>query len=279
MNKSLNHPTSILKAHLRLFLGISLGVFLFVLFFQPFPLDRFDFNNRLLFVAGLGTIVFLLLIFRTLLPQRGFRDNQENPEGIAPSYIGDLLLLASNSVAIAFYLRYVGVIDITFYIMFKVFLISLAPLVILRISESFREIKNQYESLIKHQINLQKQLEKYEDDFLSKSIEIVSENRNENLKLQIADIAFLRSADNYVEVYHREGDHFKKELIRSTLKNIENQIKPYSNFVRCHRTCIVNSHFVEKLNKNFNNHWLSLRNTSEKLPVSRQYLLTIREVL
>jgi hypothetical protein len=279
VNKSINHLISILKTYLRLFLSISLGVFLFVLFFQPFPLDRFDFNNRLLFVAGLGTIVFLLMIFRIIVPWRALRDYQENTELIVPSYLGDFFLLVSNSVAFAFYLRYVGVIEITFYIMFKVFLISLVPLVIMRISQSFRELKNQNESLIKHQINLQKQLEKYEDDFLSKTIEIISENRNENLKLQIADIAFMRSADNYVEVFHKKDDDFKKELIRSTLKNIEFQIKPYSNFVRCHRTCIVNTHFIEKLNKNFNNYWLILMNIDEKLPVSRQYLQVIREIL
>jgi hypothetical protein len=262
-----------------LFLGISLGVFLFVLFFQPFPLDQFDFNNRLLFVAGLGTIVFLLMIFRIILPWRAQINNLEDIEHIVPSFLGDFLLLVSNSVAFAFYLRYVGGIEISFYIMFKVVLISLVPLVIIRISESFRELKYQNESLVKHQKNLQKQLEKYEDDLLSKSLEIISENRNENLKLQIADIAFIRSADNYVEVFHREGDDFKKELIRSTLKNIEHQIKPYSNFVRCHRTCIVNTHFIEKLNKSFNNYWLSLKKIDEKLPVSRQYLLAIREVL
>ena len=62
MDKKLNQFVQLLNKELRVFLSISFGVFLFVLFFQPFPLDNFDFNNRLIFVAGLGTIVFLFMV-------------------------------------------------------------------------------------------------------------------------------------------------------------------------------------------------------------------------
>ena len=279
MNKRLDILIATLKAKLGLLLSIGLGVFLFVLFFQPFPIERFDFNNKLLFVAGLGTIVFLFMILRLIFVSRYQIDQPGNNDPLLPSYPADFFLLIITSVAFAFYLRFVGDVAVTFYIMFKVALISLASLLVLRLSESFRELEYRNESLIKHQIILQKQLEEYEEGLLSKSLEIISENRNENLKLQIADIAFMRSADNYVEVYHREGNEFKKELIRSTLKNIEQQTKPYSNFVRCHRTSIINTHYVEKLNKSFNNYWLSLRGIDEKIPVSRQYLLIVKEIL
>lgn len=268
-----------IKAYLGLFAAISLGVFLFVLFFQPFPLDRFDFNNRILFVAGLGAIVFLLLISRIILPWRKKLNQQEDNETIYSTYFADLLLLVFISVAFAFYLRYVGYIGITFFIMFKVALISLAAMLVLRVTESFRDMKNRYELLKKHQISVQQQLEQHEDDLLSKKIEIISENRNENLTLQIADIAFIRSADNYVEVFYRVDKNIKKELIRNTLKNIEQQVKPYNRFVRCHRTCIVNSHYIDKLNSTFNNYWLSLRDVDEQIPVSRQYLLSIKEII
>ncbi len=63
MSKQLNEFIHQLKEQLELFLSISLGIFLFVLFFQPFELEHFDFNNRLLLLAGLSGIVFLLMIF------------------------------------------------------------------------------------------------------------------------------------------------------------------------------------------------------------------------
>jgi DNA-binding LytR/AlgR family response regulator len=93
----------------------------------------------------------------------------------------------------------------------------------------------------------------------------------------IADVAFIKSADNYVEIVYVEGDTYKKKLIRNTLKNIELQIKQYSNFIRCHRISIVNFHFIEKLNSNYGNHWITIKGYEEHIPVSRQYLLKLKE--
>lgn len=260
-------------------MSLSFGIFLFVLFFQPFPLANFDFNNQLLFVAGLAAIVFVMMVLRIIFSHYSQEKEQASHGLTMLSNLGDLLFLAMISVAFAFYLRYVGIVSITFYTMFRIVLISSAPLVILRIYEAFRKIRYQNELLVQHESLLQKQLEKYHEDFQSKSIEIISESRNENLKLQIADIAFFKSADNYVEIIHREADQYKRELIRSTMRNIEQQLKPYSNFIRCHRTCIVNIHYARKLNSRFNNYWLTLRDIDEKIPISRQYLLSVRENL
>ena len=52
-----------IKHDLKVLFSIGLGVFLFVLFFQPFELNHFTFNNRLLFLAGFGAIVFLVMVF------------------------------------------------------------------------------------------------------------------------------------------------------------------------------------------------------------------------
>jgi hypothetical protein len=62
IKKRLTHLIRLLNNELGLFLSISFGVFLFVYFFEPFPLDHFDFNYRLLFVAGLSGIVFLFMM-------------------------------------------------------------------------------------------------------------------------------------------------------------------------------------------------------------------------
>jgi hypothetical protein len=280
MNKKINRLISILNEGLGLFLSISFGVFLFVLFFQPFPLDMLDSNNRLLFIAGLAAIVFLFMfIIRMVLPwlNNNKRQNENGP--LLPAYLSGFLILALSSVAFAFYLRYVGSVPISFFIMFKVVFVCLAPPVALGIYDTLMNLRHQNDSLIIEKKIIQKQVEKYEEDILNKSIEFISENNSENLTLLIAEVVFIKSADNYVEVVYKEGDHFKKKLIRNTLKNIEQQIKLYSNFIRCHRICIVNAHYIEKLNRNYNNHWLSLKGYNEEIPVSRQYLLKLKEAI
>jgi len=280
MNKKLNQIFCLINEKLGLFLSISLGVFLFVLFFQPFPLDKFDFNNLLIFVAGLGAIIFLFMVLvRVAFPMFIQNENQNNHEPLIPSYMGGFILLVLSSVAFAFYLHYVGLVGISFYIMLKVVLICLAPPVILWLYDTLKELKQQNELLVKEKKIIQQQIEKYEEDYLNKSLEFSSENSTEKLTFRIVEVVFIKSADNYVEIVYKEDNLFKKKLIRNTLKNIEQQIKPYSNFIRCHRICIVNTHYIEKLNRDYNNHWLTLKGYDEPIPVSRQYLLKLKETL
>jgi DNA-binding LytR/AlgR family response regulator len=275
-----NHLIGLLNDELPLFLSISFGLFLFVLFFQPFPLERFDFNNRLIFVAGLSAIVFLLMVLiRIVIPWLIVNDHTINHENIFPSQLGGFIILVMSSVGFAFYLRYVGHVCITFYIMIKTVLICLVPPVTLGLYDAFKELRKQNESLVNEKKTFQNQIEKYEEDYMNKSVEFFSENFSEKFDLPVADVAFIKSADNYVEIVYKEGDYFKKKLIRNTLKNIEQQIKPYSNFIRCHRICIVNLHYIEKLESSDNNHWLSLRGYNEPIPVSRQYLLKLKEAI
>lgn len=280
MNSKLDHLIYSLKEDLRLFLSISLGVFLFVLFFQPFPLDQFDFNNRLLIVAGLAAIVFLFMV----LARAAFLwimqyINQTTHETVFPSYLGGFIIMALSSVAFAFYLRYVGSVSISFFIMAKVVSICFAPPIVLGLYDEIKELRQQIELVMIEKEIILKQVKKYEEDTLNKSIEFISENSAENLSLRIADVALIKSADNYVEIVYKEGDHLKKKLLRNTMKNIEQQIKSYSNFIRCHRICIVNTYYIEKLNRKFNNHWLTIKGLQDPIPVSRQYLLKLKEAI
>lgn len=278
LSKKLNQLINLLNKELGLFLSISLGVFLFVLFFQPFPVERFDFTNRLIFVAGLGAIVFLFMaLVRVAFPWLMKINDQNNHKLDLPSYIVGFSILALASVAFAFYLRFVGSVGINFAIMIKVVLICLAPVVVLRLYDVIYDLEQQNESLLIEKKIIQKQVEQYEEDYLNKSVEFISENNFENLTLLIADVAFIKSADNYVEITYKEGGYFKKKLIRNTLRSIELQLKPYSNFIRCHRICIVNVHYIDKLDRNYNNHWVTIKGFPEQIPVSRQYLLKLKE--
>jgi hypothetical protein len=67
-NKRFDLLAQKLKEELGLLLSISFGLFAFILFFQPFTPINFNFNNYLVFVAGLGGIEFLVIVLiRTVL--------------------------------------------------------------------------------------------------------------------------------------------------------------------------------------------------------------------
>ncbi len=106
MNTRINQWLQLIKIDMKLFLWISLGIFLFILFFQPFPLEEFGFNNRLLIVAGLGGIVLLLsVIMRTFFPSLEKEDSnlQQTPQ--ISKVLCSIILLVAISVAFAFYLQ------------------------------------------------------------------------------------------------------------------------------------------------------------------------------
>ncbi len=201
MNNKLNHFIELLNEKLRLFLSISFGIFLFILFFQPFPLTRFDFNDRLLFVAGFGAIVFLLFyLVRLVIPLILQKKNQIINETAFPSSLKGFVILVLCSVSFAFYLRYIGLVNISFYIMLKVVLISLAAPVVLNVYDKISELKNHNELMLIEKKIIQQQIDKFEADSLNKSIEFNSETSTENLTLLVAEVALIKSADNYVEI-------------------------------------------------------------------------------
>ena len=280
MNKNLNQLTYLLKEDLGLLISISLGVFLFILFFQPFPFESIDLNSNLLFVGGLTTIVFMVMvIIRVVSPWLIRKYDHNEYQSIFSSFIGGFVMVVISAVAFAFYLFYIGNIEITFFIMFKVVLICFAPPVALRLYDLIKRLKFENKSLQEQQSVFQKKIIKNEEENLNKTVELLSESMTENFRFPVIDIAFVKSADNYVEIVYSEDGQFKKKLLRNTLKNIEQQLKPYPDFIRCHRICIVNKQHIEKLNKDYSNHWLTIKDLSEKIPVSRQYIIKLKEAI
>jgi DNA-binding LytR/AlgR family response regulator len=269
---------TIFKQDLRLFLSISFGVFLFILFFEPFPLQIYDFNNRLIFVAGYAAIFFVFMNITGIVFRWSTADNGKIiHEPVLASYLEGFILFILNSVSTAFYLRYVADVLITFPIMVKALIIGMIPTVSLWMHDSYIELLHRNKSLVREKEQIQEKVELYADEFQNKTVEFLSEYKDENLKLNASDVILIKSANNYVEIVFHSGDTVKKQLIRNTLRNIEQILKPYSFFVRCHRICIVNTLFVEKINKKFNNIWVDIIGYDEQIPVSRQYLLKLQE--
>ncbi len=276
MNK--NIPLDELIENLKLIFGISIGVFLFILFFQPFGFIEQDVNTRLLFNAGLAGIIFvLMLILRILLP--GFVPTISQFEKW--NFISEILYASIwilISVAFVFYIRYVGHIRMTIFLVFKISLVCLAPSVILRANDELNSLKNMLHALLKKNKDLSMHISN--TDILGNPFEIfTSENKSEIVKLQVDNLIMIKSADNYVEIFYKENEKIQQKLIRNTLKNIDNQLKKYSEFIRCHRSCIINKKYVHDFSHNYTGYRLKLSGYNEDVPVSRQYLNSVKEAI
>jgi len=119
------------------------------------------------------------------------------------------------------------------------------------------------------------------DNNIEKDVEIefVSENKSEYFQLSLEQIMLIKSANNYIEVIYKNNDKISRRLIRNTIKNTEELFTKYSTLVRCHRSCIVNKNYIQKLQKGTDGLKLVLFDYPQEIHVSRQYALKVKEAL
>ncbi len=93
-------------------------------------------------------------------------------------------------------------------------------------------------------------------------------NNSERVSLSTDRLILIQSQDNYSKIVLEKGGVVESKLIRSSLRDIENQID-YSFIVKCHRSYIVNLSRVEKVSGNARDFKVKLSNYPDWIPVSR----------
>jgi len=265
------------KFNLQSVSGITLGLFLFLLFFQPLDPPVADFNRRLLILSGFALITFLLLsLCRIILPSVLPHFFITEKWTIKKELILHLAFLVLNSVAYVFFARYVGHIEITFHLVVNIFLISLAATTALIIINEYKFLKKQIQSLMNQYGNFDIN---ENNDFIDMGIEFESKNQKEHFVLFPEQIILIKSAGNYIEIIYRQKDEVSRRLIRNTLTIIEKSVSKYPFLIRCHRSSIINIHSIQKVHKADDGLKLELFDYPREVNVSRQYVLKVKEAL
>lgn len=263
----------------RIFI-ISFGVFLFVLFFQPFPLETLDYNNRLLYVAGFGAITFLISVLTLIgLPLAFPKWLKTSMWESGPPFILSSIMLVLTATAFAFYIRFVGNSYLSLYILFKIALVCLIPIIILVILYKNKYQERMIDLLREQNKAYSSKINEYEQKNEEKEIELFSSSKTDSLILLPYSIICIQSADNYIEIYYIENDMPEKKVIRNTLKDIEAQLASYKHIVRCHRTCLVNVHFVDKISRNSMGYYFKISELDKTFSVSKQYVISLKNAI
>jgi len=86
--------------------------------------------------------------------------------------------------------------------------------------------------------------------------------------IKISSITFIEPVGNYSKIFTADGKHC---LVLKTLKLWQEEL-PSNNFVRIHRSCIINIEQVDRIEIYSNSqHRVFLKNTSKPLEVSRRF--------
>jgi DNA-binding LytR/AlgR family response regulator len=267
------------RYQIKLISLISLGMFLFVLFFQPFESRQQEFNNRLVFLLGIAVITFVILVlFRIIMPVSLTRRIHAESLKISNEVGLILLIWIFISTANIFYLYYVGKIVLTFAEAVQISLFSAFPSIVLKLADVNMMLREQLRLFVRRNIQLEHDLANAKER-QSDPVVFESESQSEKIELMPDEVMLIRSADNYVDIFYKREDQVKHKLLRNTMKNVQQVLKHHREFLRCHRTCIVNSSHILNMTNSYKGHRLKLLDFDEEVPVSRQYILGIKDVL
>jgi hypothetical protein len=96
-----------------------------------------------------------------------------------------------------------------------------------------------------------------------------SEGGKEKVEIRLQDLLFIKSVDNYVEIYRTDNGQIKRIFLRSTLKRIEQDLKDRSFLFKCHRAFMVNVNNISKVTGNSQGYQLIFKGIDLVIPVSR----------
>ncbi|HLP73634.1 MAG TPA: LytTR family DNA-binding domain-containing protein [Bacteroidales bacterium] len=102
-----------------------------------------------------------------------------------------------------------------------------------------------------------------------KLIRISSQLKKESLSFYPSELIYAESDGNYVNFYLDKGSQVKKEVIRNSINNIEQQLSSIPFLFRTHRAFIVNLRKVLSKHGTTLGYNLKLSGTETKIPVSR----------
>ncbi|MGM0545530.1 MAG: LytR/AlgR family response regulator transcription factor [Bacteroidota bacterium] len=95
---------------------------------------------------------------------------------------------------------------------------------------------------------------------------LLVKNSQKNVFVDVDDIRWIESAGNYVKLHLPDQTH----MIRGALKNLESKLNPHQ-FVRIHRSKIVNIERVEEIEPWFSGDSKVTLKNGKKLRMSRNY--------
>ena len=102
---------------------------------------------------------------------------------------------------------------------------------------------------------------------------------NESVTLHISHLLFIEAVGNYVKVCHLRDGQVRTDMLRVTMKQMEETLQGYPMVVRCHRAFLVNLGQVEQINSHSGSTQLLIKHCHESLPVSRSNMAQVRAAI
>jgi hypothetical protein len=264
-----------LKHNSKIVFFTSLGVFVFLFLFQPFYISSLATREKYYLMTGLSIVTFLtlsinLLVIPSLLPKK-FSSAGWN---IKKEILWDIWILFTILAGYFLLNNYLGYIKFGFGLVIKLVLTAVIPIAVLIIVN--------HNKMLRSHLKLADELSKKLKESKSVQDRIVyfnSDYQKDSLALKGSMLLLIRSANNYIEIFWKESEIIKNQMVRCSLTNAEEALKDFRFIFKCHRSFLININCIDKFEGNSQGYRLYIENINFPVPVSKSSVKKLKELI
>lgn len=264
-----------LKYNSKLIFFISIGVLGFLYLFQPLDVNLMENKEKFYVVVGLGAITFLslslnLLILPSLFPNIFIK----RVWNIKKEIIWDIWILTTVTIGYYLYYQVLGIFHIDFKVVLGLIIIAIIPITGLIIVNRNRMLRSNLKLAegINRKLHENKLIEE-------KLVHFKSDYVKDNLSIKVSLLLLIRAANNYIEVFWKEGKTIKSQMIRTSLRKAEEVLHEHKFIFRCHRSFMVNINFIDKIEGSVQGYSVFFEGLDFTVPVSKNFAYKLKQLI
>ena len=264
-----------LKLNTKIIFFTSLGIFAFLFLFQPFDINSLPVKVKYYLLSGLAGITFLslsldLLLIPSLFPKK-FTSEGWN---IKKEILWYMWILFTILVGYFFFTNALGAMKFGFAMVIKLLLTAVIPISIVIIVN--------HNKMLRSHLKLADEIsKKLKDNKLvqEKIVYFDSDYQKDSLAINVSLLLLIRSANNYIEVFWKDAENIRNQMVRCSMLYAEELLKDHKFIFKCHRSYIVNINYIDRIEGNSEGYRLFFENVSFPIPVSKNSIERLRELI
>jgi len=277
----LKQPYPIFGNRWKIIISVSFFISFFMYFFQPFGLASLKNEFRTYFEIGYGAITFLVLIFDLFIIPRFFKKRFEPQRWtVFKQMLWQIWILFSiglfNFLYTSMFLNFLDSSKAFFVFQFYTLLVGIIPVVVITVIIQNRLLVENLKAA--NEFNADLNLRNIAP-FNNYKVCIIADNNKDKFEIDLANLIYIMSTGNYIQIFYENNNILKNYLLRNTLKQTEEQLKDFDTIIKCHRAFLVNKNRIVHVKGNSQGLRLILQGTDEEIPVSRNFSKGLKDFL
>lgn len=264
-----------LQYNAKVIFFISLGVFGFLALFQPLDIGLLPVQEKYYLISGLAIVTFLslsfhLLILPSLFPQKFSSVNWN----IKKEILWNSWILFTTLAGYFLLNNSMGIMKFSFIQVLKLVFTAVIPLTMMIVFNHNKMLR----SHLKLADELSKKL-KENKTIEEKIVYFNSDYQKDSLALKVSSLLFIRSANNYIEIFWKEEGAIRNQMVRCSIVNAQETLKEHKFIFKCHRSFLININFIDKIEGNSQGYKLFFDGINFTVPVSKGSVDKLKELI